>query len=287
MTYSVSLPGGKQICSLSCELSSLANWASATPAARGADADALMRLDQDGVFASQRDFRPINVNEHISARQSLATSIDPVRPVRPTLAQNTNGHSLQEFHLTNNSVSALVSPSPTATLPQGELPQQDRVAALENLWISDASVGHVALHAAGAIPCWPCTAAPSDGFVVAEVLVAESKVVHATLGVCCCMEGRQDDISNTLGCQHVAPNDSRSIGWRQHAVLWNVCCDRCKAPLIQRNLSPNQGTQAVDYGRKCNGLRAVPVSIHLGSCALEVEVSTPFSSIDSQDKLYW
>eukprot|EP00958_Prasinococcus_capsulatus_P024616 scaffold3880_cov403-Prasinococcus_capsulatus_cf.AAC.4 len=105
MTYSVSLPGGKQICSLSCELSSLANWASATPAARGADADALMRLDQDGVFASQRDFRPINVNEHISARQSLATSIDPVRPVRPTLAQNTNAPRPPLPFLRENSLS--------------------------------------------------------------------------------------------------------------------------------------------------------------------------------------
>lgn len=44
----------------------------------------------------------------------------------------------------------------------------DRVPALKDLDIADTSVGDMGVDAGGAMPCWPCAGATSDGLFTRE-----------------------------------------------------------------------------------------------------------------------
>ena len=97
-----------------------------------------------------------------------------------------------------------------AALPQAELPQQDRVAPLEDLGIGDARVGHVRVHARGAVPGGAGAGSAGDGFVVAEAsggggrggevaAEAEGEVVAVALGGGAGLKAFEDYVGDALG----------------------------------------------------------------------------------------
>lgn len=54
------------------------------------------------------------------------------------------------------------------------------ISLLKDLGISHSRVGHMALDSTSTIPCWSCTAPTSNCLIVAERLVSEREVVHAS-----------------------------------------------------------------------------------------------------------
>ncbi len=105
--------------------------------------------------------------------------------------------------------------APTTTpLPERKLPQHDGVAAFKDLGIGDARVGHVDVHARGAVPGGTGAGAAGDGFVVAEAFCgggggvgggflvaakAEGEVVAVALGGGAGGEGAEDYVGDALG----------------------------------------------------------------------------------------
>ncbi len=97
-----------------------------------------------------------------------------------------------------------------AAPPERKLAQQHGVAALEDLGVGDARVGHVGVHAVGAVPGGAGARTAGDGFVVAEAFCglggggwvaaeAEGEVVAVALGGSAGGEGAEDDVGDALG----------------------------------------------------------------------------------------
>ena len=78
-------------------------------------------------------------------------------------------------------------------MTEGELMQDDRKAALIDLWVGDARIGHVCVHSAAAMPAWTSPSTTSDGLIVPHLGIAKGEIVHAALqymsatfsGICC------------------------------------------------------------------------------------------------------
>jgi len=121
-----------------------------------------------------------------------------------------------------------VQASTSTAIPKGELPKDNRVAPLEHFSVGDACVGHVRVHARGAVPGGPGAGAAGDGFVVAETFrwgvfilgrggrvsrgggvaaEAEGEVVAVALRGGAGGEGAQDYVRDALGGEDVAAYD--------------------------------------------------------------------------------
>ena len=58
-------------------------------------------------------------------------------------------------HLADDAIAPAPAPCAAGAGPQAELAQDDRVAALQDLWVRDARVGHVRVHAGAPVPAGP------------------------------------------------------------------------------------------------------------------------------------
>lgn len=125
-------------------------------------------------------------------------------------AQNRDLHRDPELDIAQDALAAGVQARAAAAVAEREFAQQDGVAALEDLGVGDARVGHVRVHAVGAVPGRAGAGAAGDGFVVAEAFggggggggvaaEAEGQVVAVALGGGAGGEGAEDDVGDALG----------------------------------------------------------------------------------------
>jgi hypothetical protein len=85
------------------------------------------------------------------------------------------------MHLPHDAVAAPPTAGAARPAAQVEAPQHHWVAALQDLGVGDARVGHVRVDAAAAVPAGPRTGTARDCLVVPHARVAKREVVHAPL----------------------------------------------------------------------------------------------------------
>ena len=146
--------------------------------------------------------------------------------VYAAFAENADLNRDAEFDIADDAFAAAVLARAAAAGAQAEFPQHDRVASFEDLGIRDARVGHVRVHAAGAVPGGAGAGAAGDGLVVAEApcggggggvvaAEAEREVVAVALGGGAGGEGEEDDVGDALGREDVAADDGGFVRGRE------------------------------------------------------------------------
>lgn len=141
---------------------------------------------------------------------------EPVGVVHAAFAQDADLHGDAELDVADHAVPAAVLARAAAAGAQAELAQKDRVPPFEDLSVGDARVGHVRVHARGAVPGGAGAGAAGYCFVVAEAFCwggggrivwvgvgivaaeAESQVVAVALGGGASGEGEEDDVRDAL-----------------------------------------------------------------------------------------
>lgn len=234
----------------------------------------------------------------VDAAGGVLAAGQPVRVVHAPLAEDADLDRDAEFDVADDAVAAAVLALAAAAGAQAELPQRDRVAALEDFGVRDARVGHVRVHAAGAVPGGTGAGAAGDGLVVAEAFgrggrggevaaEAEGEVVAVALGGGAGGEGEQDDVGDALGCEDVAAHDGSFVGGREERFLWYEHFDWFEAALVQRDVVFDQTTETVDYGGVGDCFGGVGVAVDFWAGAGEVEDCFAFSGVDGDLEFDW
>lgn len=212
--------------------------------------------------------------------------------VDATLAQDADLHRNAEFDIADHAFPAAVLAQARAALAQAEFPQYDRVAAFEDLGVRDARVGHVRVHAAGAVPGGAGAGAAGYGLVVAETFCGrggggcdvaaetEGEIVAVALGGGAGGEGEQDYVGDALGCEDVAAYDGGFVGGGEEGSGRDEHPDGGEAALVQGDVVADEAAEGVDYGGVGDGFGGVGVAVDFGAGAGEVEGRFAFLRVD-------
>ena len=218
--------------------------------------------------------------------------------VHPPLAQDADLHRDAEFDIPDHALAAVVLARARAAGAQAELPQDHRVASFEDFGVRDAGVGHVRVHAVGAVPGGSGAGAAGDGFVVAEAFgwggrggevaaEAEGEVVAVALGGGAGGEGEEDHVGHALGCEHVAAYDGGFVGGREEGFLGYEHVDGFEAALVQRDVVFDQTAKTVYYSRVGDGFWCVGVAVDFWAGTGEVENGFAFFGVYGDLEFYW
>ena len=83
----------------------------------------------------------------VDAAGGVLAAVEAVRVVHAPLAEDADLDRDAEFDVADHAVAAAVLAVAPAAAPEAELPQDDRVASLEDFGVRDPRVGHVRVHA--------------------------------------------------------------------------------------------------------------------------------------------
>mmetsp|Transcript_19855 Transcript_19855/g.51807 ORF Transcript_19855/g.51807 Transcript_19855/m.51807 type:complete len:618 (-) Transcript_19855:431-2284(-) len=254
----------------------LAGWLSAlrgavASSARRLDAEDVPRLHREGRLGAKADGAAVALLQQIQPRLAGEAALEAKGPARPPLRQNAHPHRPQKLELPDHAVPAAELAGAAGALAQPKVAQHDGVAALQDLGVRDARVGHVGVHAAAPLPRRPGARAARHRLVVAEAVVAKGGVVHAALAGGRCGERLEDNVRHALARQHVAAHDCGAHGGVEDAALGDDDVDWRQATLVQRDVARDHAAEAVDDGGEGDGGRRVAVAVHLRAGPGEVE----------------
>ncbi len=105
------------------------------------------------------------------------------------LAQDGQGHGLQEFQFADDTVAASPAARAAGAATDGEAPQPYRIAKFQLLGIGDAGIGHVGMYRRAATKARPGTRPAADGFVIAKMGIAKEEIIHGALATSSKPEG--------------------------------------------------------------------------------------------------
>lgn len=116
--------------------------------------------------------------------------------------------------------------------------------------------------------------------VVAEVVVAEGQVVHASLAGGTRAERLQHDINDALGRQHVAAHHGSGRRGVQHRALRDVDGHRRETALVEGHVLAHEAPQRVDDRGVRDGAGRIGVAEHFSARASEIEVRGALGAVD-------
>jgi hypothetical protein len=129
--------------------------------------------------------------QHLNRAIFMHHTLHPCGPSEPTQApwrhcfatprQQTHLQWGETFKHANHTIAAAMCAVATGTKSTLQLPKPNRKAAFENFRVGQSGIGHVTLHAMGAIEVWPGPGTSTHCFVVLQCVIAKGYVVHAAL----------------------------------------------------------------------------------------------------------
>lgn len=117
--------------------------------------------------------------------------------------------------------------------PQLKAAQDNRIPALQNLWVRNACVGHVTVYATAPMPARAGAGTTSHCLIVAHTGIAQGHIIHAALGGCAGPKSPQNDIYYSLRCEYVASDHCCLWGWIQYGAFGNYDMHRSQATLVK------------------------------------------------------
>ena len=171
--------------------------------------------DLGAVDGAEGFARPVGANDVLGAALSGLAAGHAVGARSAVLAENGQGHGLEERDLADRAVTAAVLPGTAGAPSDGEAVETHGVTLLQDLGVGDPGIGHVRVHGIGSVEAGPRPAAAADGLVVAEPVRAEERVVHRALAARAHAKRSKQRVDDPLGRLDVAAAHGR----RQAGVI--------------------------------------------------------------------